>query len=62
MEVQPKQIMAQATDRKAEGRYCYSLALQMKALDLKAVRNYREQHTKDSDHLPELIHQHRWYQ
>jgi hypothetical protein len=34
----------------------------MKAHDLEAVRNYREQHIKDSGQLPELIHQHRWHQ
>jgi hypothetical protein len=50
------------TDRKAVDKYYCSLASQMKALDLEAVRNYREPNTKDIERLPELIHQHRWHQ
>ncbi|MEY3848314.1 MAG: hypothetical protein RL615_1304 [Pseudomonadota bacterium] len=62
MEVQPKQIKAWVTDRKAEDKYYCSQALQMKARDSAEARNCHEPHTKGNGHLPELTHQHRWHQ
>jgi hypothetical protein len=46
------------TDRKVADKYYYSLALQMKALDSKAVRKYRESRTKDNALLTGPTHQH----
>ena len=62
MEVQPKQIKAWVTDRKAEDKYYCSQALQMKARDSAEARNCHEPHIKGNGHLSELAHQHRWRQ
>ena len=62
MEVQPKQIKAWVTDRKAEDKYYCSQALQMKARDSEGARSYLEPCTKGIEYLPELAHQRRWHQ
>ncbi|MEY3864012.1 MAG: hypothetical protein RL183_898, partial [Pseudomonadota bacterium] len=51
--MQPKQIKAWVTDRKVEGKYYCSQALQMKARDSEGARSYLEPCTKGIEYLPE---------